>query len=85
MILHDGRTFAIYLRNRTPVTSFSIFFRPGMAEDVARVHALAPEVLLADPGVSAGAPIEFSEQVRPHDRLITRLLHFATVSMLSAA
>ena len=76
MILNDGRTYASQLRNHTPVTSFSIFFRPGMAEDVARVHALKPEALLANPGVGAAGSIEFSEQVRPHDRLITPVLRF---------
>src|SRR5579872_361244 len=36
MILNDGRTYASRLRQPTPVHSFSIFFRPGMAQDVAR-------------------------------------------------
>jgi AraC family transcriptional regulator len=76
MILNDGRTYASHLRNRTPVTSFSIFFRPGMAEDVARVHASTPEALLADPRDDTPGSIEFSECVRVHDRLITPVLRF---------
>lgn len=74
MILNDGRTYGSALHSRRPVTSFTIFFRPGMAEDVARIHALAPERLLEDPGASS--PVEFSEQLRRHDRLITPVLRF---------
>jgi AraC family transcriptional regulator len=76
MILNDGRSYASHLRNRTPVTSFSIFFRPGMAEDVARVHVLTPEALLSDLSGGAPGPIEFSEHVRTRDRLITPVLRF---------
>ena len=74
LILNDGRTYGSNLHSRRPVTSFTIFFRPGMAEDVARCHALAPERLLEDP--AARLPIEFSERLRPHDRLITPVLRF---------
>jgi len=74
LILNDGRVYASCLQSRRPVTSFTIFFRPGMAEDVARCHALAPERLLEEP--AAGLPVEFSEQLRPHDRLITPVLRF---------
>lgn len=74
MILNDGRTYGSALHSSKPVTSFSLFFRPGMADDVARCHALAPERLLEDPG--AAAPFEFSERLRRHDRLITPVLRF---------
>ena len=74
LILNDGRIYGSCLHSRRPVTSFTIFFRPGMAEDVARCHTLAPERLLEEP--AAGLPVEFSEQLRPHDRLITPVLRF---------
>lgn len=74
MILNDGRTYASTLQSRRPVASFSIFFRPGMAEDVARCHALVPEALLDEPTGALAAG--FSEQLRPHDRLITPVLRF---------
>lgn len=74
MVLNDGRTYASSLVSRQPVTSFTIFFRPGMAEDVAYCHARTAESLLADPDGSLRT--EFSEQVRVHDRLITPVLRF---------
>jgi AraC family transcriptional regulator len=76
VILNDGRSYASRLRNRTPATSFSIFFRPGMAQDVARTMASSEESLLDDPDGAAHTPIEFSEQVRRHDRQITPVLRF---------
>ncbi len=76
MILNDGRTYASQLRSRTPVTSFAIFFRPGMAQDVARCCARTPEDLLEHPGDVIADAVEFSEQVRAHDRLISPVLRF---------
>lgn len=74
MILNEARTYASSVQSRRPVSSFAIFFRPGMAEDVARCHALTPEALLESPAGTAA--VEFSEQLRPHDRLITPVLRF---------
>ena len=76
LILNDSRTYASRLRSRTPVTSFSVFFRPGMAEDVARCSRLAPEALLDEPDGARWRTIEFSERVRNHDRLISPVLRF---------
>ena len=74
MILNEGRVYGSAVHSRQPVTSFTIFFRPGMAEEVARCHGVDAEQLLEYPG--GGAPVEFSEQLRPHDRLITPVLRF---------
>lgn len=76
LILNDGRTYASSLRSRTPVNSFAIFFRPGMAGEVLRAHAAAPELLLEQPDEPALAAVEFSERVRPHDRRISPVLRF---------
>lgn len=76
LILNDGRTYCSRLRSRTAVTSFSIFFRPGMAEDVARTLSTPQGTLLESPAPSVQAPIEFSEQVRRHDQQVTPILQF---------
>jgi AraC-like DNA-binding protein len=73
LILNDRRTYASRIASRLPVLSFSIFFRPGMAEDVARARSLTHERLLDDP-VQPAAALEFSEHVRQHDRQITPVL-----------
>ena len=74
LILNDARSYASSLQSREPVTSFALFFRPGMAAEVARCHALAADTLLADP--DAQGTVEFSEHLRPHDRLVTPVLRF---------
>ena len=74
LILNDARSYASSLQGREPVTSLAIFFRPGMAADVARCHARAGETLLAEP--DPHGTVEFSEHLRPHDRLVTPVLRF---------
>jgi AraC family transcriptional regulator len=76
LILNDARSYSSRLRNRTPVTSFSIFFRPGMAEDIARSVDKSQESLLDDPCAKAARTLEFSEHARRHDRQITPVLRF---------
>lgn len=75
LILNEQRTYASCLRSVTPVTSFAVFFRPGMAAEVERCHALAPEVLL-EHWHEPGPGVEFAEHSRRHDRLITPVLRF---------
>ena len=74
LILNEARSYASSLRSREPVTSFAIFFRPGIAAEVARCQALPADALLADP--DGHGTIEFSEHLRPHDRLVTPVLRF---------
>ena len=74
LILNDARSYASSLQGREPVTSFALFFRPGMAAEVARCHALPADTLLADP--DAQGTVEFSEHLRPHDHLVTPVLRF---------
>jgi AraC family transcriptional regulator len=75
MILNDGRTYGSRIKNPAPVKSFSIFFRPGMAEEVARTLLAPPERLLEQTAESRMSP-QFSEHVRRHDRVITPILRF---------
>ena len=75
LILNEQRTYGSNLHSVTPVTSFAVFFRPGMAAEVARCHALAPEVLL-EHGHEPGPGVEFAEHSRRHDRLVTPVLRF---------
>jgi AraC family transcriptional regulator len=75
MILNDGRTYGSRIKNPLPVKTFSIFFRPGMAEEVARTLLAPPERLLELAAESRMSP-QFSEHVRRHDRVITPILRF---------
>lgn len=76
LILNDRRVYASRVRSREPVTSFSIFFRPGLAEEVARTFSSRAESLLDDPGAVHGFPFGFSEHLRRHDRQVTPVLQF---------
>jgi AraC family transcriptional regulator len=48
IIMNHGRTYASRVRARAPLHSFSIFFRPGMAEEVLRTLSRSQECLLGD-------------------------------------
>src|ERR1700704_3268691 len=64
LILNEGRIYASRLHSRLPVSTFSIFFRPHMAEEVLLAMQSTPEQALEHPDMKADAPIEFSEHVR---------------------
>lgn len=73
LILNDGRCYESALDGDSPVLSFSIFFRPGMAEEVSRLRSRPQEKALEYPE-DQSASMEFSERLRRHDRQVTPLL-----------
>ncbi|MBS0577948.1 MAG: helix-turn-helix transcriptional regulator [Proteobacteria bacterium] len=75
MVLNEGRTYGSQLHSASPVTSFAIFFRPGMAEEVTGARGLTEARLLDDPARS-GRAVEFGEQLRSHDTLVSPVLRF---------
>jgi AraC family transcriptional regulator len=70
LILNDGRRYASVLRNDRPMASMAIFFRPGLAAEVAAARGLDTAAALDRPDAPAAsrhlAP-EFSEHLRAHD------------------
>jgi AraC-like DNA-binding protein len=74
LILNTGRRYASAVESCEPVHSFSIFFRPGLMEDVRRGVVSRTEDLLDSPQERATPPIEFAEHLREHDRLVTPVL-----------
>jgi AraC family transcriptional regulator len=74
LVLNEGRCYGSSLHGPRPIDSFSIFFRPGAAQDVARCRSARATALLEEPGT--GGALEFSEHLRPHDRHITPVLRF---------
>ena len=76
LVLNDGRRYASRLHAARPVHSFSIFFRPGMAEEVLQAIAAPTARLLEEPQPRAGAPVVFSEHLRRHDRRVTPVLRY---------
>lgn len=74
IILNEGRTYASRVRASAPIHSFSIFFRPGMAQEVLRTLSRTDDTLVDDPHDRSRASVEFSEHSRPHDPKITPVL-----------
>jgi AraC family transcriptional regulator len=76
LIFNDRRTYASTIRSVRPVRSFSIFFRPGFAEEVLGGMLTSQDRILDRGGEAAGRPVEFAEHLRPHDRIVTPVLRY---------
>ena len=76
LILNDRRTYASSLRSVRPVRSFSVFFRPGFAEEVLG-GMLTPQDRILERGDQIECrSVEFAEHLRPHDRIVTPVLRY---------
>jgi AraC-like DNA-binding protein len=72
-VLNERRAYGSVLRSPRPVTSFAVFFRPGLAGEVAAGRAQGREGWLdtLDP---AARPVEFAEHLRPQGDAVSRSL-----------
>jgi AraC family transcriptional regulator len=76
LILNDNRTYGSRFESNVRIQSFSIFFRPGLAEEVFGALGTTVERALADGGVEASRPVEFAETLQPHDTVVTPALRY---------
>jgi AraC family transcriptional regulator len=74
LVLNAGRTYASSIQSCEPVHSFSVFFGPGLLEDVRAALLESTETLLESDAQEHSGSLEFSEHLRDHDRLITPVL-----------
>ena len=74
LILNGGRTYGSRVRAINSVHSFTVFFRPGLLEDVLRALTVPVPQLLEGPSSAWPAPIEFAERLHPHDGSISPVL-----------
>jgi AraC family transcriptional regulator len=75
LVLNAGRKYGSAIRACEPVHSFSIFFGPGLMEQVRGALLTSTENLLeAGNAANDADAIEFSEHLREHDPLITPVL-----------
>lgn len=65
LILNGGRHYGARIRSAQPVLSFGVFFRPGLAEELAHAAAQSLQQALADEGDVARLPLSFAEHLRP--------------------
>ena len=76
LIFNDRRTYASSIRSVRPVRSFSIFFRPGFAEEVLGGMLTPQDRILERGGETERRSVEFAEHLRPHDRIVTPVLRY---------
>jgi AraC family transcriptional regulator len=76
LLLNEGRTYGSLLDTPTEAYSFSIFFRPGLAQEVAGDLNRSLGEALEDGPESVRVPLEFDESLRAHDTNITPVLRF---------
>ncbi len=74
LILNANRTYASRVQAYSPVLSFSIFFRPGLLEDVLSAENQPTASRLESPSESRTPGFEFAERLHAHDRTVSPVL-----------
>ena len=76
LLLNEGRVYASSLNTPTDAYSFSIFFRPGLAQEIAGGFQHSLTAALEDGPRPITAAIEFDETLQHHNSKITPVLRF---------
>ncbi len=76
LLLNEGRVYGSVLDVPSRAYSFSVFFRPGLAPEVAGglQRKLGQALDDGPPGVSV--PVEFEETLRPHDASVSPVIRY---------
>lgn len=74
LILNDNRAYASRFEAGVEIESFSVFFRPGMAEEVHGALGMSLEHGLANGAAEAPRHVEFDESLQPHDSVVSPVL-----------
>lgn len=76
LVLNEGRTYSSLLESDEEAFSCCIFFRPGLAEEVARARQLSSSAAL-DRGTQLDPlPCGFGESLRFHDKAVSPVLRY---------
>ena len=70
LVLDEGMRYGSVVRARRPLMSFAVFFRPGMADEVALARRQSLAQALDGPAGSA-PPVGFRPHLRRHDAAIS--------------
>ncbi len=76
LILNDNRTYGSRFESNVDIESYSIFFRPGMAEEVFGALSTHLERALAEGAAGSTRAVEFAESLHPHDSLVSPVLRY---------
>jgi AraC family transcriptional regulator len=75
LILNDNRVYGSRFDPGSELESFSIFFRPGMAEEVLGALQTSVERTL-DRAADSRQTVEFSETLQPHNATVSPVLRY---------
>jgi AraC family transcriptional regulator len=76
LVLNEGRVYGSVLDAPSEAYSFAIFFRPGLAREVAGDLRRSLPTTLDDGPDTAAFAMEFDETLRAHDSRVTPVLRF---------
>lgn len=74
LVLNSGSEYGSLIQADSPVYTFCLFFRPGLAAEVAAACRELPAQSLDRGGQVAPADVAFHEQLRPHDAVVTPVI-----------
>ena len=76
LVLNEGRSYGSQLQAPAEAFSFAIFFRPGLQAEVAHAARLNVEQALDIYAERGHAPLEFNENLRRHDKVVSPVLQY---------
>jgi AraC family transcriptional regulator len=76
LILNRGRRYGSCIDTLRPCRSFSVFFRPGLAEEAQAALTRSTESLVDLPFETAVGQVEFDEHLRDHDATVYPVLRY---------
>jgi AraC-like DNA-binding protein len=74
LVLNEGQPYSITVESESPVESFCVFVRDGLADEVHRSLREPAARLLDDPGRPTGPALRFFERTYPRDRAVSPAL-----------
>lgn len=73
LVMNDGATYGSAISPKRAVNSFTVFFRPRLAEEVLATLVTPEDRLLSSPDELPPA-VEFSQALRPHDQHVSPVM-----------
>ncbi len=76
LIINEGRDYGSRIDSDEEVHCFAIYFRPELAYDVLGSLKARGDQILDDPRQRSDQPVNFLEQLHPHDRTVSPVLRY---------
>ena len=82
LVLNEGDEYGSLLNSERPATSFSIFLRRGLADEIVAARRLGLDKCM-EQSVEAGTPAIFSRHLRGHDKHVTPRMRYLYESVMA--